>query len=70
MRRHLLWHPTACLWWAAFATAVLGTVIAYILHLDRGNPAARLQMSVTICLTTLVGGFLVICATADWWMRR
>lgn len=70
VRRNVSWHPTAGLWWAAFATALLGTAIAYVFYLDRTNPSAKLNLSVTVLLTTLVGGLLVICATAHLWMRR
>ncbi|MFH0952762.1 MAG: hypothetical protein V1873_00365 [Verrucomicrobiota bacterium] len=70
MKRHVGWHPTAGLWWAAFLILLVGGGIAYVFSLDETSPAARTSMATTLMVTIIAAGIFVICATSNWWMRR
>ncbi len=62
--------PTSGLWWAAFFIAVIGGSLAYVFSLDKTDPALRSNMSMVLLFTIIAVGVCVICATANWWLRR
>ncbi len=62
--------PAGGLWWIAFALALVGGTITYVLSLDKMNPIARSNAAMGLTFTVVAVGICIICATSDWWMRR
>jgi hypothetical protein len=70
MKHHFGVRPAGGLWWAALVSAIAGSAITYVLSLDRLGPGTRHDWTLSLTATVVVVGLCIICATADWWMRR
>jgi hypothetical protein len=60
----------AWLWWLGLLLLVVGSWITFIFYHQRIDPEARIAMSISLMLTVISVGICVICATADWWIKR
>ena len=57
-------------WWLAAVILLIGGTIAYLLSMNKGDPSARMFISITFAATFLGVGICTIFATSDWWFRR
>ena len=63
-------NQSSSLWITALFIALLGGVVAYVIHLDIADTERQLHMNLSIMVTVIVTGVLVICASSRWWLHR
>ena len=58
------------MWLAALFIALLGGLVTYIINLDTADIARQAHLHLSIMITVIVTGILIICASARWWLHR
>jgi hypothetical protein len=68
--RHMHHQNTAWLWWLGLFLLVVGGSITYLLFKQRPDPEVQTFRSISLAITCIGVGLCVICATANWWLKR
>lgn len=61
---------TAWLWRLALLILLIGGGVSYMLSRTGQDTNSRTLFSVSMAVTIIGAGICVICATANWWMKR
>jgi len=56
--------------WLAVLFLSIGGALFYFLYSFTGDPATRQLLALLLALSFLAAGIFLICATADFWIKR
>ncbi len=61
---------TGWLWRLGLLIFVAGGLVTYLIYQHGPQADQRADVGLSICITVLLGGMCLICASAHWWLKR